>query len=328
MPEPRFSVVVPLRNKLGYVERCLRSLCAAVAAEGGAEVIVVDHGSTDGSGEVVRWAFPSARLVQIGPTGPVARARNAGAAEARGEVLCFVDADCEVPPDYLARVARVLEATGAAAAGGDTAPPAASPLLVAEWHAMRNPVVDGPCRRLDGGALSVRREAFAAAGGFDETLPAGEDSDLCGSLAALGFLIVQSRSLTLTHLDNPATFREFFAKEVWHGLGMAALPLWPPRWFAPAGTLVHALLFALAPACAALPVPAAVRAALAVAFLTAIPAAAVARRALATRRVPRLLTALALYECFFTARLVSMAVIARRALARRGAAHVTTGAGA
>ena len=326
MPEPRFSVVVPLRDKLGFVETCLRSLTAAAAENGSAEVIVVDHGSIDGSGDAVRVGFPSVRLVPIGPSGTLARARNAGAERARGDVFCFVDADCVVPSDYLSRIGRTLETTDASAVGGGAVPPAGSPPLVAEWDAMRNPVVDGPCGHLDGGALSVRREAFAAVGGFDETLPAGEDSELCLRLAARGFPIVQSRSLTVTHLDNPATLREFFAKEAWHGLGMLVLPLWPPRDLATAGTLVHGFFFALAAAGAALPDPAAARAALAAALLAAVPASAVLRRALATRRVPRIFIAFALYESFFTARLVSLAVLAWRAATRSGGAGADPGA--
>jgi hypothetical protein len=308
------------------VEPCLRSLTAAAAENGHAEVIIVDHGSTDGSGDGIRARFPSVRVVPIGPSGTAARARNAGAARARGDVLCFVDADCVVPSDYLSRVGRTLESTGAGAVGGRAVPPAGSPPLVAEWAAMRNPVVDGPCGDLNGSALSVCREAFAAVGGFDETLPAGEDSELCLRLAARGVPIVQSRSLSVTHLDNPTSLREFFAREAWHGLGMLVPPLWPARDLATAGTLVHGLFFALAAAGAALPVSAAARAALAAALLAAVPAAAVLRRALATRRVPRILIAFALYESFFTARLVSLAVLAWRAATRRGRVGADSGA--
>ncbi|HQU33373.1 MAG TPA: stealth conserved region 3 domain-containing protein [Thermoanaerobaculaceae bacterium] len=312
---PRLSVVVPLFNKRAFVASCLDAIVAAAEEIGGADIVVVDDGSTDGSGELVRSRFPGVEVVSLERSGTPARARNVGAARAGGNVLCFVDADCRVAPDYFAQVERVFVATGACAIGGWVDVPPDAPALVAEWHLRRNPAADGPSRHVDGAVLSVRRTAFAAAGGFDEGLVTGEDSELCARLAALPGGVVRSGRIRAAHLDPPTTFRRFFAGEVWHGLGMFAVPFRSSRDLATTATIAHAVLVALAAACLAAPLSLTARAAAAVVLVGAVPAATVVRRAVATRRLGRPLTALALYECYYAARLVSMLVLAWRSIA-------------
>ena len=135
----------------------------------------------------------------------------------------------------------------------------------------------------------------------------------------------QSGSLTTIHLDDPTSLRAFFAREIRHGMAMFVLPRWPLRDLATVGTIAHAFLVLLAVVSATVPFPVAARAALAAALLTVVPAATVARRAIATRRLPRPVTALVLYECFYMARLVSLVALAwralRRAVRKRGAAR-------
>jgi len=85
------SVIMPMRNARPFVADALRS----VLAQGGAEleVIVVDDGSTDGSGDIVRaMSDPRLRMVQ-GPAKGIAAAFNTGLAAARGELLARCDAD-------------------------------------------------------------------------------------------------------------------------------------------------------------------------------------------------------------------------------------------
>ena len=85
------SIVIPVLNEAPNLERLLPDLSQKCP---GAEVIVVDGGSTDGSTQVVPQ-YPLARLV----ASPCGRARqmNAGAREARGETLLFLHADTRLP---------------------------------------------------------------------------------------------------------------------------------------------------------------------------------------------------------------------------------------
>ncbi len=105
---PRVSVVIPLLNKEPYIARTLRSVLQQSVAE--FELIVVDGGSTDGSVDVVKSCTdPRVRLVLFGRRG-VSRSRNAGIAEARTDLVAFLDADDEWEPDVLSTFLRLREA--------------------------------------------------------------------------------------------------------------------------------------------------------------------------------------------------------------------------
>lgn len=113
------SVVVPAWNVVGLLPRCLDSLLAQTHRP--LEIIVVDDGSTDGTGEVVRSyheRHPEVHLVGQ-PHRGLGPARNAGLSVAHGEYLCFVDADDWVEPDYVAGLLGLATSTGADIAMGN-----------------------------------------------------------------------------------------------------------------------------------------------------------------------------------------------------------------
>ena len=98
----KFSVVIPLYNKEHYIEKTIRSVLNQTCTD--YEVIVVDDGSRDNSLALAR-AFAS-DVVQIIPqeNQGVSVARNTGILNAKGEYVCFLDADDEWRPDYLATI--------------------------------------------------------------------------------------------------------------------------------------------------------------------------------------------------------------------------------
>jgi Glycosyl transferase family 2 len=104
------SIIVPLFNKAAYIRRALDSV--AHQTFGDFEVIIVDDGSTDG-GEVIARSYPDARFRVISQEnqGPGA-ARNAGIAEAKGELIAFLDGDDEWLPDHLGTAVKAFEHYG------------------------------------------------------------------------------------------------------------------------------------------------------------------------------------------------------------------------
>ena len=106
----RVSVIIPLYNKAPYVRRALASVVAQTFTD--FEVVVVDDGSTDsGAREVESFTDSRVRLIYQANAGPGA-ARNRGIAEARGQLLAFLDADDEWLPGYLEEAVRLLDLNG------------------------------------------------------------------------------------------------------------------------------------------------------------------------------------------------------------------------
>ncbi len=106
----RISVIVPLYNKSAHILRCLESIARQTFTD--FEVIVVNDGSTDDSGNLAAsFQDPRFRLVTQSNAGPGA-ARNRGASEAHAGMLAFLDADDEWLPEYLASNIAALEAAG------------------------------------------------------------------------------------------------------------------------------------------------------------------------------------------------------------------------
>ena len=95
------SVVVPVYNVAGYVADCLKSLRRQTYEN--IEVIVVDDGSVDGSGEICsRFAATDARFRVIHQSnGGLSSARNTGLDAVRGEYISFVDSDDVVSPVFI-----------------------------------------------------------------------------------------------------------------------------------------------------------------------------------------------------------------------------------
>ena len=112
----RISVVIPCFNARTWISATLDSVFEQAVPD--LDVIVVDDGSTDGSGQLVAEAFPGVRLVRT-DNGGASRARNVGTALARGQFIQYLDADDLLAPGKLQAQLRLLVGTHADIAYGD-----------------------------------------------------------------------------------------------------------------------------------------------------------------------------------------------------------------
>jgi glycosyltransferase involved in cell wall biosynthesis len=181
---PFVSVVIPCYQQ----GRFLRQAVDSALAQDGAEVIVVDDGSTDDTAAVARSYGGRIRLVQQ-PNRGLSAARNAGLAVARGDWVWFLDADDWLPEGAVER-ARAAARPGLEVLCGGFSMVDAGGLVFRRREAVE--LGPDPFLRLLGGnpmppnAVLVRRAALAAVGDFDEALAACEDWDLWLRLARSG----------------------------------------------------------------------------------------------------------------------------------------------
>lgn len=105
---PKVSVIVPAYNAADYLAECLQSI--ADQTMGDFEAIVVDDASTDSTPEIIRrFAADDSRFRLLSVShGGVSRARNSGMDAARGEYICFVDADDRCLPTMFERMLDTL----------------------------------------------------------------------------------------------------------------------------------------------------------------------------------------------------------------------------
>jgi len=174
----RISVVIPHLNQPGMLARCLASLAAGDRVPD--EVIVVDNGSAT-LPVAICAAHPGVQLLQEPTPGP-GPARNRGAAQATGDILAFIDADCLADRGWLAAAAVAMADPGAEILGGDVRIALADPARLTMLEAYESIYAYRMDRYIarEGftgtGNLVVRRDVLTAVGPF-AGIDVAEDRD-------------------------------------------------------------------------------------------------------------------------------------------------------
>ena len=110
------SVIIPTHNQTERLRLVLCSLRRQTLAGADFEIIVVDDGCTDGTAVMAAGlGMANLRVLSLRPNQGRNRARNLGAAEARGELLVFLDGDALPAPDLLERYLEARHCYGAQA---------------------------------------------------------------------------------------------------------------------------------------------------------------------------------------------------------------------
>ena len=200
------SFVVPAHNEERLLARTLGAIDeAARGLDLPAELIVVDDASTDRTAAIAREH--GARVIAVSHR-QIAAARNAGAREARGQLLVFVDADTVVSATVVRAAVAALR--GGAVGGGCAFRFAGRlPLWGRILQAVANPVYR-TARLASGCFLFCTREAFRSVGGFDEALFGAEEAALSRALGARGRFVVLRESV----LTSGRKLRAYSGREV------------------------------------------------------------------------------------------------------------------
>ena len=234
MPRPPVDIVVPFAGTAAELAALVARLDALVLAPGD-RVTVADNrpGGPGSAGEHVR-------VIAAGGKRSSYFARNHGAARGTNPWIVFLDADVELAGDLLEAYfdPPPQERTGVLAGG-------------IRDEAGEDPVVSGVARHASLGHdvtldrerpyaqtanCAVRRAAFAAVGGFDETIRSAGDADLCFRLDREGWGL-EARPRALVVHRSRRTLRALARQKARHGAGVAwlgrrwpgAVPAAPPR---------------------------------------------------------------------------------------------------
>lgn len=231
---PDIAVVVIGRNEGQRLVDCLNSVQAADWGSLRHELIYVDSNSSDQSCE--RAQSLGARVIEVRPLRPTAAVgRNAGWRATEAEQVLFLDGDTLLHPQFVNQARAALSANSQRAVVWGhrrerrTQDSLFNRVLDLDWV-----YAPGETEFCGGDALFIR-QALTQTGGFNETLIAGEEPELCARLRQAGWRI--------EHIDAPMTlhdlamtrWRQYWLRaeraghayaEVSHRLANSSTPLW------------------------------------------------------------------------------------------------------
>jgi GT2 family glycosyltransferase/DNA-binding beta-propeller fold protein YncE len=234
---PKVSVVVCAYNASDTLPDCLDSLQRLDYPD--FEVVVVDDGSKDRTGEIAHAyeSDPRFRVVDVRPNGGLSAARNVGLAHAQGEIVAYTDADVRVNPEWLTYLVQPFSSPDVVGSGGPNLVPSDDPWVAqcvarapgGPTHVMLD---DRTSEHVPGCNMAFRRDALLAVGGFNPIfLRAGDDVDLCWRLQARGWKIGFAPAALVWH-HHRSTVKAYWRQQIGYGEGEVWLAPHHPDKFA------------------------------------------------------------------------------------------------
>ncbi len=227
--EPVLSVVMACRDASSTIVAQLLAL-AGQESPVPWEVVVVDNRSRDGSAQVALAHAPLLPALRVVPAlerdGP-GYARNVGVRAARGRWVVFCDADDVVADGWLAAMARALERHPAVAGRFDAErlnpPRVLASRAVDQTSGLQHTPELSPLPHAGAGNLGVHRALFEQVGGFDESLPVLEDTDLTWRVQEASGTVLHFAPDAVVHVRLRSTGRAMFRQGRTYGRAYAEL---------------------------------------------------------------------------------------------------------
>jgi cellulose synthase/poly-beta-1,6-N-acetylglucosamine synthase-like glycosyltransferase/peptidoglycan/xylan/chitin deacetylase (PgdA/CDA1 family) len=208
------SVVIPAYNEESVIARTLHGILGGTYRN--LEVVVIDDGSKDATGDVVEREFGADARVRLirAANGGKARALNIGLSHAKGDVIVALDADTQFNRDTIARLVRWFSDDNVGAVAGN-AKVGNRINMITRWQALEYIVAQNLERRalaalgtltvVPGAVGAWRKSVLEALGGF-RTDTLAEDQDLTIAVQQAGWR-VQFDSTAIAWTEAPATVR-------------------------------------------------------------------------------------------------------------------------
>ncbi len=213
------SVIIPNYNGEQYIRECLDSLSAQ---RGGARILIVDNGSTDGSVRIIREEYPWAELLELDQNYGFCRAVNEGIRATDGKYVILLNNDTKAADGFISSLVEAMEADADLFScqaqmrrmdRPDLLDGAGDFYCALGWAIARGK--NAPCKKYDrpsaifsscAGAAIYRRSLFAETGYFDEAHFAYlEDVDIGYRARILGYRNGYAPDAVVWHKGSAAT---------------------------------------------------------------------------------------------------------------------------
>jgi glycosyltransferase involved in cell wall biosynthesis len=218
--QPILSVVIIGRNEGQKLRDCLRSVRGIKNVPGPIPVVYADSNSSDGSPQAA--AEEGAEVIELkAPRLTAALGRNAGWQHCHTEFVLFLDGDTILDPDFAARALTTLDTDPMIAAVSghlrELRPQASiyNRILDLDWIAPPGDLA------FCGGIALMRRAALEKVHGYDNSLTAGEEPDMCRRMRELGYRIVHIDAPMTGHDLDMTRFRQYWKRSVRTGYAYA-----------------------------------------------------------------------------------------------------------
>jgi GT2 family glycosyltransferase len=269
----QLSVIIPSHKRHEPLALCLEDLARQTGVgPDDFEVILVLQAYPPGAADEIRTKFDCRLHLEVAEFESglgTSRARNAGIAMAKGEIVAFLDDDVRLPNRWVAELIAFYDDPSLGGVGGFVDHPGhyniarntmyrllglTSNRYKIDWGGFNvgpasHPSADQRAEWLSGGNMSFRRKVIEAVGGFDEALGSfwHEDVDVTHRVAKSGWKVISSRKLAIDHypstINRPPLRDQMRERErsrvlfVWKAIGDE--PLWRTRYAA--RLVLHAL---------------------------------------------------------------------------------------
>lgn len=187
-PQPLVSVVIPAYNAGKWLGDAVGSVLAQTYPEW--ELIIVNDGSTDGTGDLAR-SFGDPRILVVDQANQgVSAARNTGIRQSKGEFLCFMDADDAMLPENLATKVKAIAEHGVdwvfadMAACNEDLQPTGRVMVGTDGDVLRALLLSAPSVPISCNNILARRRCFAEGVAFDTELSNAADQHFTMQMAA------------------------------------------------------------------------------------------------------------------------------------------------
>src|SRR5512133_1609538 len=228
---PRISVVICAYNAESTIRECLDGALRLDYPD--YEVIMVDDGSTDATGDLAQ-GYP-VRVIHTENRG-LASARNTGLDAASGEIIAYLDSDAYPDPHWLQYLANTFRTIDFVGVGGPNLPPPGDGAIAecvaaapgGPTHVLISDVV---AEHIPGCNMAFRAAALREVGGFDPRFrAAGDDVDMCWRLQERGWTLGFSPAALVWH-HRRNSVRAYWRQQCGYGRAEALLEeKWPEKY--------------------------------------------------------------------------------------------------